>query len=100
MFKNDEFNWNKKIRIVSEEQIEEIERKREKSKNRSGSGKKNAGLHESGLPMSKKMALAYIFDCEDIDELEGYAQLEDRDFIETAIEERIEELEGNDSDND
>ena len=87
---------DKKLRIVSEDEVAQIEKAREKNKNRSGSGKKNAGLHESGLPMSKKMALAYIFECEDLDELEGFQQLEDRDFIEAAIEERIEELEGND----
>jgi hypothetical protein len=84
---------DKKLRIVSEEEVEKIEKAREKNKNRQG-GKKNAGLHASGLPMSRKAALNYIFECEDIDELEGYQELEDREFIESAIEERIEELEG------
>lgn len=83
---------DKKLRIVTEAEVEKIEKAREKVKNRSG--KKATGLHPSGLPMNKKAAIAYIFESTDIDELEAFADLEDREFIETAIEERIEELEG------
>jgi len=89
---------DRKLRIVTEDEVTEIERAREKRKHRSGKAK--VGVHPSGLPMNKRAALNYIFDCEDIDELEAYGELEDREFIEDAIEERIEELEGGDYDND
>ena len=81
-----------KLRIVTEAEVEQIEKTNEKNKNRTG--KVKVGLHESGLPINKRAALNYIFDCEDIEELSAYEDLEDRDFISAAIEERIEELEG------
>lgn len=84
---------DRKLKIVSEEEVEKIEKEREKAKHRSG-GKVKVGIHESGLPINKRAALNYIFDCEDIDELEAYGELEDREFISDAIEQRIEELEG------
>jgi hypothetical protein len=91
---------DKKLRIVTEAEVTQIEKEREKAKHRSGKGKTKVGVHESGLPENKRAALSYIFESTDIDELEAYAELEDREFIEAAIEERIEELESEEIDND
>jgi len=88
---------DKKLRIVSEDEVTQIERAREKLQKRTGK-KVKVGVHESGLPMKTQAALAYIFECEDIDELEAYAELEDREFIEQAIDKRIDELEGGSDD--
>jgi len=86
---------DRKLRIVTETEVTEIEKAREKVKHRSG--KVKVGVHESGLPINKRAAINYIFDCDDIDELEAYDELEDREFISDAIEQRIEELEGGDT---
>jgi hypothetical protein len=83
------------LKIVSEEEVDKIEKEAEKAKHHSGKAK--VGITDSGLPVNKRAALNYIFDCEDIDELEAYQELEDREFISDAIEQRIEELEGGDS---
>src|ERR1700680_1592605 len=83
---------DRKLKIVSEDEVSKIEKEAEKSKHRGS--KVKVGVAESGLPVNKRAALNYIFDCDDIDELEGYQQLEDREFISDAIEQRIEELEG------
>ncbi|CAK9251730.1 unnamed protein product [Sphagnum jensenii] len=85
---------DKKLRIVSEEEVAQIEKAREKNKNRSG--KAVTGLHPSGLPMNKKAAIDYIFSVNDLDELESYAQEDDREWLQDMIEARIEELEEED----
>ena len=81
----------KKLRVVTEEQYEEI--LRSASKNAKRSGKKSGGLNASGLPNTSKRALDIIYECEDIDELEAWLELEDREEITASIEKRIEDLE-------
>lgn len=83
-----------KLEIIQESQIEALEHALERAaKSDRTDGKVTKGVNVSGLPNNKKAALAYIYDCEDIEELETYAQDEDRDFIIKAIDDRIEDLE-------
>lgn len=84
--------FDKKLRLVSEADADKIKRDGDRENKKANGGGK-VGLAESGLPKNTKAALNYIFDCEDIDELEGYTEIEDREAITAAIEERIEELE-------
>jgi hypothetical protein len=81
-----------KLRIVTEEQANQVVRDAAKLEKRSGK-KNQGGLYASGLPKNSKAALMYIYECEDIDELESYRELDDREVITSAIEDRIEALE-------
>ncbi len=80
------------LRIVTEEQANKVALDAKKEISRSGK-KHQGGLAASGLPNSTKAALNYIFECEDIDELESFAELDEREAVQAAIEERVEELE-------
>jgi hypothetical protein len=99
-FSKDEVNNNRfkkalmsgKLRIVSEAEANKIELDAKKNL-RTGEGKKKAGVASSGLSNNTKQALMYIYECDDIDELEAYADLDEREVITAAIEERIEQLE-------
>jgi len=82
---------NKKLRLVSEEEANMIQVRAEKEAAKSNKSK--VGVETSGLPKNLKAAANYIFDCEDIDELEGYHDLEEREAVVALLEERIEELE-------
>ena len=81
-----------KLQIVSEADAKKIkaegDRKLKKVKNENKSG-----LSVSGLPNSLSAALSYVMQCEDIDELQGFADVEERDAVIAVIEERIDELE-------
>lgn len=83
-----------KLKRVTLEQAEEIKKARKKE-SRKDSVK--VGLHSSGLPQNTKAALDYIYACEDSDELEQFATLEDREIIINAIDDRIEDIEGGES---
>ena len=79
-----------KLKLVTEDQAVEIRKARKKEQ---GKGDKKVGLHPSGLPQNTKMALDYIYSCEDIDELEAFTTIEDREVLLQAIEDRIDDLE-------
>jgi hypothetical protein len=83
---------SKKLKIVSADEANIIRSKAEKEIRKESKGSKS-GVAESGLPKNNKAAIMYVFECEDIDELEGYLELEERDSVVSAIEDRIEELE-------
>jgi hypothetical protein len=84
---------NGKLKLVSEEDAQKIIAEGERKLKKAGSGGKQGGLAPSGLPNSFKSAVAYIMDCDDIDELEGFANEEEREAVLSVIEERIDELE-------
>lgn len=78
-----------KLKEVTAEDANLIEREYNKAK----LGKTStAGLAASGLPLNKKLAVNYIWECESVAELEAIAALEDREFILDAIDERLDEL--------
>jgi hypothetical protein len=85
----------KKLRIITQDEADAIAVERSKKSKRTG--KTDKGLHPSGLPNNKRAALLYILDSEDIDELEGYLDKEDRQPIQDAIEDRIADLEGSET---
>lgn len=87
-----------RLEIVTRAQAEKLEAGRMKALESSSSdsydGKtKKAGLHSSGLPQNISQAMAYVWACEDVDELEQLLQAEDRDKVQDAIEARMEDLE-------
>ena len=82
---------DRKLRIVTEKEVTEIEKARDKAAKRTG--KAITGLAESGLPKNTKAAMDYIWSLDDIDQLEAYADADDREIIQQCIEEKIEELE-------
>lgn len=85
--------YDKKLRVVTVEEAKKIEAEQSRQRKKKGGEAVAKGLHDSGLPMNTRVALNYIWDCDDIEELEAFNDLDDRELINNAIEERIEELE-------
>jgi hypothetical protein len=83
---------SKKLKIVSADEANLLRAKAEKELRKENKSAKS-GVAESGLPKNNKAAAMYVLECEDIDELEGYLEIEERDAIVSLIEDRIEELE-------
>lgn len=81
------------LEIKTEEEVTELEEARERLIKKSSKNSSKAGVSKSGLSNNYRAAIEQIWETDDVETLDEFRDLEDREDVISAIDRRIGEIE-------